>query len=397
MTASELDADERLRRMEAVVDVSLSEMGADQLLAELLDRVRRILRVDVAVVLHLDPHARQLMETAVSGRPDGSAGHRDPAWSGLAARIVRDRLPVAVAGVDSAASDLRSLAAVPLLANADVVGVLQVGSCRPRRFSAEDVQLLQLAADRATQASQAGQAHLDRAAALALQRSLLPPQLPEVSGVDMAARYLPGHDIGVGGDWYDVFLLPSGWLGVVIGDVAGHGLRAAVVMGRLRSALRAYALECPDPAEVLTRLDRKIRHFEPEHLATALYAMLPPDRNRIHLSLAGHPPPARAAPDRPAELLDLPVDHPLGFGGGHPRRTTVLDFPDDTVLVCYTDGLVERRGEPIDEGLHRLRATIEPGPAETVCTTVMANLVDDRPTDDIALLAIRRRSTGAAA
>jgi serine phosphatase RsbU (regulator of sigma subunit) len=165
----------------------------------------------------------------------------------------------------------------------------------------------------------------------------------------MAARYVPGHDAGVGGDWYDVFTLPSGWLGVVIGDVSGHGLRSAVVMGRLRSALRAYALVCDDPATALTLLDRKIYHFEAVNLATVLYAMFSPDRRTIRVSLAGHLAPLLATPGKPACPVDIPVDRPLGLHGRQrARRCTEVPIPPEAVLVCYTDGLVERRGEIID-------------------------------------------------
>jgi serine phosphatase RsbU (regulator of sigma subunit) len=339
------------------------------------------------------------VETAVSGRNCGPAGIPIPAGRGYLGRIVSDRQPVLIEHVEpgelpelSRAPHPRSLLGVPMLAGQDVVGVLQVGSRRSRRFTADDVHLLQLAADRAAQATLAMANRVDRAAALALQRSLLPAQLPEVCGLDLAARYLPGHHTGVGGDWYDVFGLPSGWLGVVIGDVTGHGLRAAVVMGRLRSALRAYALEDDDPASVLTRLDRKIRHFEGGHLATALYAMLPPDRSRIHLSLAGHPPPVLTRPAHPTELLELPVDEPLGLRGCRPRRGTVIDFPPGSVLICYTDGLVERRTESIDTGLERLRTTVAVAPADAICSAVMNGLADGEPSDDIALLMVRRRS-----
>src|SRR5213076_2919679 len=139
----------------------------------------------------------------------------------------------------------------------------------PRAFTGDDMDLLQLAADRAALAVQALTAKLDRAATRTLQLSLLPSALPAVGGLEMAARYVPGTG-KVGGDWYDVFPLPSGGVCAVIGDVAGTGLQAAVIMGRIRSALRAYALEAADPADVLDRLDRKMRHFEPDAMATVL-------------------------------------------------------------------------------------------------------------------------------
>ncbi|WP_233604411.1 PP2C family protein-serine/threonine phosphatase [Micromonospora sp. HM5-17] len=175
----------------------------------------------------------------------------------------------------------------------------------------------------------------------------------------------------------------------MVGDVSGHGLRAAVVMGRLRSALRAYALECDDPADALTRLDQKIQHFEAGNLATVLYALVSPDRDQIRISLAGHLAPMLADPDAGVGPLALPVDLPLGISRPK-RRTTVVDFPPEAVLVCYTDGLIERRNELIDVGLDRLRAAIRPGTAEAVCATIMNTLDIEQPVDDVALLALRR-------
>ena len=234
----------------------------------------------------------------------------------------------------------------------------------------------------------------DKAAALALQRSLLPNRLPDVPGVDLAARYVPGHEFGVGGDWYDVFSLPTGWLGVVIGDVAGHGLQSAVVMGRVRSALRAYALVCDDPAGALTLLDRKVHHFEAGTLTTAMYGMVSPDRTAVHVSLAGHLCPVLAHPDGPAALAPVPADPPLGIGrGGRPRRTTVVEMAPGAALISYTDGLVERRDEVIDVGLDRLCAAAAHVPADAagIVSRVMTVTDAERPVDDVAVLVVRRR------
>jgi hypothetical protein len=215
---------------------------------------------------------------------------------------------------------VRSLLGVPIFAAGDVVGVLHVGTFTPRRFNADDIGLLQLVADRAGVAGHIRSARTEQQAALSLQRSLLPPQLPQLPGLSMSARYLPGHEFGVGGDWYDVFPLPSAWTGLVIGDVSGHGLASAVVMGRIRSALRAYALVSDDPAEVLTLLDRKVRHFEAGSLTTALYAMIAPDRSVVRVSSAGHLPPVLAVPDRDTVLMDVPVNAPLGVGPAPPHH-----------------------------------------------------------------------------
>jgi sigma-B regulation protein RsbU (phosphoserine phosphatase) len=391
-------SDDRLRRFEAVTDATLSMLDVDDLLDELLDRIRDLLRVDTAVILLLDEHAQQLVATAAKGlEEEVRQGFRIAVGRGFAGRIARDKQPVVLENVTAADvvnpilldKGIRSLMGVPMFAGGEVIGVLHVGCLCPHRFTEDDVRLLQLAADRASLASRARASSIDRTAALALQRSLLPTHLPDAPGVDMAARYVPGHDAGVGGDWYDVFTLPSGWLGVVIGDVSGHGLRSAVVMGRLRSALRAYALICDDPATALTLLDRKMRHFEAGNLATVMYAMISPDRSTIQISLAGHLQPVLATPGQPAGTLNVPVDLPLGVGSRQPaRRRTEVSLPSEAVLICYTDGLVERRGEIIDVGIERLRAAVEPGPAEAVCARIMATVGAEQPTDDIALLTI---------
>ncbi|WP_144022465.1 SpoIIE family protein phosphatase [Asanoa hainanensis] len=394
------DSDERLRGLEAVTDAALSHLGVDELLSELLDRVFELLQVDTAVILLLDPHARQLVATAAKGLDqEFRPGVRVPVGRGFVGRIARDRRPLIIDDIaeETDTSNLvrgggvRSLLGVPIFGGGELAGVLHVGSVRPRAFSVNDVRLLEMVADRASVATHTRAGTVDRDTALALQRSLLPTALAAVPGVEMAARYLPGHDSGVGGDWYDVFSLPSGWLGVVVGDVSGHGLAAAVVMGRLRSALRAYALICSDPADALTHLDAKVHHFETGNLATVLYAMIPPTRDSIHISLAGHPPPVLVDADDHVAFLEAHTDVPLGMG--HPatdRRTTVVDFPPGALLVCYTDGLVERRRESIDVGLDRLRATVWAGQPDEVCTALMLVVGEERPTDDTALLAIRR-------
>jgi serine phosphatase RsbU (regulator of sigma subunit) len=276
-------------------------------------------------------------------------------------------------------------------AGGSIAGVLHVGRLVDRPFTDNDVDLLQQVGDRLAFYSHVRRLEIHRAVALALQRSLLPSRLPRLRGLDVAARYVP-EESGVGGDWYDVFRLPSGWMGIVVGDVAGHGLGAAVVMGRLRSALRAYALESDDPAVVLENLDRKVQHFEPESTATVLYAVVEPSSERIHLSSAGHLAPILAVPCAPTRVLELPPDPLLGVDTERRRRTTVVDLPEGALLFCYTDGLVERRETSLDDRLRRLCAAVEAGAPETVCTTVMGDLVGtDTPVDDVTAVAVRRR------
>jgi serine phosphatase RsbU (regulator of sigma subunit) len=230
----------------------------------------------------------------------------------------------------------------------------------------------------------------ERAAAGALQRSLVPAALPAIPGLDLAARYSPGAAT-VGGDWYDVFTLPTGELGVVMGDVAGHGLSAAVVMGRMRSSLRAYALESNDPAEVLDKLDRKMQHFEPGAIATVLYAVCHPKLEWARIASAGHWPPVLAVPDGPAAAVELPPGVLIGVDTDPRRTSTTVEIPPESLLCFYTDGLIERRDSSIDRNLRRLCESIKPGPAEAVCAAVMAALVGhDVVSDDVALLTVRR-------
>ncbi|WP_312033941.1 SpoIIE family protein phosphatase [Actinoplanes sp. TBRC 11911] len=391
---------ERLRRLESVTDATLSRLDASDMLDELLDRVRDLLDADTAAILLLDAHSRQLVATAAKGLEDEvRQGFRVSVGEGFAGRVAATRGPIVIPEVTPDVvvnpilleKGIRSLLGVPIFAAGDVVGVLHIGTLSPRDFTPDDVQLLQLAADRAGVAGRIRTQKLEQATALALQRSLLPTRLPAVPGVELAARYVPGHDFGIGGDWYDVIPLPSGWLGVVIGDVSGHGLASAVVMGRVRSALRAYTLVTDDPAEALALLDRKVHHFEFGNLTTAIYAMISPDHATVMLSSAGHLQPVLAVPGRPAALVDLPIDPPLGVGRHTaPRRTTTIELPPGAVLVCYTDGLVERRDRVIDEGMERLTSMVTPAPAEALCNLIMAGVATEQPTDDVAVLAVRR-------
>ena len=221
----------------------------------------------------------------------------------------------------------------------------------------------------------------------------------------LAARYVTGSGT-VGGDWYDVFVLPDGRLGVLVGDVAGSGLEAAVIMGRMRSALRAYVLESADPAIALRLLDRKIQYFEPDAMATVLYGVYTPGTGEFTVSSAGHLPPVLAAPDAPASLLPLRPDPPIGTADDPRRRSTTAFIPPGAFLCCFTDGLVERRGQLIDRGIDAVAAALDkqiavgPNPgatnmtaAEDACAAVMRTLVGDFDApDDIAILMLNRRS-----
>jgi len=231
-----------------------------------------------------------------------------------------------------------------------------------------------MAADRAALAVQSLRSREDHAAALALQRSLVPSALPAVRGVEVAARYVPGSG-RVGGDWYDVLVLPSGELGMVVGDVAGRGW-APRSSWAASAAPCAYALEFPGSADVLVKLDQKMQYFEEgDVMPTVSYAVLDPGSGQLRVSSAGHFPPVIAAPGQLGALARIAVDPPIGVTDAPVRRVTTLALQPGAVLCTFTDGLVESRYEPIDDGITRLCQAATPGPPEGVCVSVMHDLV----------------------
>jgi sigma-B regulation protein RsbU (phosphoserine phosphatase) len=392
---------ERLRVLEAVTDAELARLDLDKALATLLSQVLGLFRVDTAVVLLLEPASGQLLATAAAGlEEEVLQGVRVPVGAGFAGRVALHREPLILDRIDSTTvvnpllfmKHIHVLLGVPMMAHDELLGVLHIGSIEPREFTESDKELLQLVADRLALAVQVQRNTVERAAAAALQRSLLPGRLPSVPGIEFAARYVPGTDTGVGGDWYDVFALPDDQLGIVIGDVAGSGLNAAVIMGRLRSALRAYALEFVEPDVVLGKLDRKAGHFEHHAMATVSYLVLDPSREQVRLAIAGHPPPLLVPPGQPAGFLIQPdVDPPIGFGLAITgRNVSTIELPAGAILVLYTDGLIERRDRSIDEGMAQLRESIIEGSANTISAHIMAAMVGSHPAhDDVALLVVR--------
>ncbi|MEU6643173.1 SpoIIE family protein phosphatase [Saccharomonospora sp. NPDC046836] len=405
---SSVDSDsaaDRLRRIEAVTDTTLAHLDAAQLLNELLVRVRDLLAADTATVLLLDRSGQQLIASAASGiEEEVRQGVRIAVGEGFAGHIAATRQPLMIQQVGPTTvvnpllweKGITSLAGVPLLAGGELIGVLHIGTLAPRPFTEQDVQLLQVVGDRLALATHSRLSRAERAAASALQRNLLPTRLPHVPGLELSARYAPGEAGGVGGDWYDVFTLPSGWLCVAMGDVVGRGLPAATVMSRLRTTVRSYALDSADPGEVLSKVDQHVRHFEPQTMSTIAYAMWEPSLDRMHLSLAGHLAPVLIVPGEPASVLDVPVDPPVGVGSTPVRRrVATIDVPAGSTVLFYTDGLVERRHRTLDDGLRLLRESARAGSTELLCSTVMSRLVGADPTDDdIAVLAVRRQDTG---
>lgn len=228
----------------------------------------------------------------------------------------------------------------------------------------------------------------------ALQRSLLLERMPELPGISLAARYVPGEgEIRVGGDWYDAIPLSDGRLGLAIGDVVGHGISAAALMGQLRNTLRAYALEHDSPAEILGRLDNLLEHLEPRGMATMVYMIYDPAQSTLRFAAAGHPYPLLAQNGDAPEFLRGGRSLPLGTGVRGHRDDTTVGLSASATLVLYTDGLLERRTQrTLDEGMSKLAASTplrSAGP-DAACEHILgAMLGDEQPLDDIALLVMQ--------
>ena len=245
------EARTHLDSLQALTDTSLAQLDVHDLLVELLSRVRDILDADTAAVLLLDEGSGMLEARAAQGiEEEVRQGVRVPLGAGFAGRIAATRGPIRLDRVDATTvanpilweKGIRVMLGLPLLSGDRVLGVIHVGRLEDRPFTDDDVELLQVAAERVASVTQSRLLSIERAAATLLERSLLPPRLPRCEGLEFAARYVPAEARSVGGDWYDLFTLPSGKLWIVAGDVAGHGLQAAVVMGRIRScAARVHA------------------------------------------------------------------------------------------------------------------------------------------------------------
>jgi len=230
-------------------------------------------------------------------------------------------------------------------------------------------------------------------AAETLQRALLPADFAVVPGITFAGRYLAsGEETQVGGDWYDVIGLRDGKAGIAIGDVVGHGIHAASRMARLQSAVRAFALEGLRPGLVLERTSWFAFEDERPTMATMLYAVVDPDAGTLRAASAAHPPPLIIDPDGGASFAEGPRGSPLGARQYAAYEESVIAVEPGSAVVLYTDGLVERPGVSLDEGLERLRhiaSSLPPGP-EALCEELVdAALAGTRPRDDVAVLVAR--------
>src|SRR6202522_3636255 len=292
-----------------------------------------------------------------------------------------------------------SMLVLPAISKGKVVGLFccfrELGT---RRFDRYDMEMaMDFAGRQAVFFDHATRYNREHATALTLQRAMLPTHLSYPSSIDVRHRYLPGSElVEVGGDWYESIRLPGARVALVVGDVAGHGVRAAVTMGRLRTAIQTLAmLELP-PAESLQQLDELMHTLgerEP-HFATCAYAVYDAVSGDCEVAVAGHLPPLLVRPDGTNELLDVPPAPPLGIGDGE-VESRQFKIEDGSLFVLYTDGLVENKGQDISDGLARLQGIFGPGsptrPLEDLCKAALDGVYSDHQRDDIALLIARLR------
>lgn len=397
-----LDLHEALRRLARLVVPELADWSVVDLLEE-PDRPHR-----VAFASSADVDAEALLGPLPNLPPDGVSP---------LAEVLRGADPVLLADMSAAPDDPDPLHAAelelfgmlgaasaivaPLRARGRVLGALTlVRTAAEHAYTPADVTLVDDLARRAALAVDNARLYgVQQHVAETLQRSML-AELPPVPGLELAGRYRPARETAqVGGDWYDAFLLRDGVPALVIGDVVGHDLEAAVRMGQLRNILRGVAVDTgAPPSEVLYRVDEVIAHLQVADLVTGVYARLEgePGGDRVLTwSNAGHPAPLVVSTDGSTRLLEEPTGLLLGLqparrhDGRHPL------VPGSTVLL-YTDGLVESRTTSLDEGLARLRELAGPlagVPLDELCDTLLAELAADA-TDDVALLAVRLPATG---
>ncbi|MFD0275002.1 SpoIIE family protein phosphatase [Kitasatospora sp. NPDC127111] len=287
----------------------------------------------------------------------------------------------------------RSMLVVPLSARGTVLGILKLLRL-PDRASFDEgdaATLKELAARAALSLDNARLHRAESRVATTLQRSMIPTRPPQIPGVQIAHRYLPGDSKAeVGGDWFDAIQLPGSRVALVVGDVMGHGLHSAAAMGRFRTAMQTLAALDLPPGQLLRHLDNLAHKLGDDHLATCLYAVYDPINRTCELASAGHVPPVLVHPDGSGELLEIPAGAPIGVGGV-PFVAKTIDVSDGSMLVLCTDGLVEVRGGDIGAGLAALCGNlIDPRQSpEQACDVVLERLHSDDRKDDVALLVAR--------
>jgi PAS domain S-box-containing protein len=363
--------------------------------------------LEVAALTHRDPE-RAAMLGRLRDEPVAATGPLivQAAYTSGATRLVRDvsaKLPRWAREEPGVVGVLRqvqpkSAIAVPLTAARQILGVMVLGRGQGRpQFADSDVAVIEELARRLA----AGLANADtfareHAIAETLQRSLLPDALPDIPGLELAVRYLPATaEADVGGDWYDAFPVDGDRVGLVIGDVVGHSITSASVMGQVRNMLRAYAIDDPGPDQVLARTNQALARLLPSALATVACAVLDPATGELSYASAGHPPPLMTGTG-PADYLPDTGGVMLGAAAGTGFRAVQRRLPPGGGLLFYTDGLIEDRRRDISDGLAALASALTGpacGAAEEICSAAQISLLGvGARADDVCLLACRRQN-----
>ncbi|MCI2239560.1 SpoIIE family protein phosphatase [Paenibacillus sp. TRM 82003] len=389
-----------------VVDTARSVFGAAHAGLSVVDAERGVLRTPF--LEELAPGGLEQWEDLPLGGPGpGTAALREQRPRFEDGDALRERYPELAARWEAA--DVSYLAAVPLVAAGRGVGLVTLVWSGGNHLRPEHRTLLEASTSYATQALQRALLLTERTeVARTLQRAMLTAELPQPDDLHLAARYLPAHaGAQVGGDWYDVLLLPGGATLLVIGDVAGHDVVAAAAMGQLRIALRALAVDRDEtPARLLERLEAVVASLGGEPLlASCLVGRVEQTaadraagRRVLRWAWAGHPPPLLVHADGRVDVLRAEPDVLLGVpGAGESTRRRSdhrAELPTGSTLLLYTDGLVERRDADLDAGVERLRAAataLAGAPGDALAEALDRLLSDAAPAggDDVAVLAVR--------
>ena len=397
-----------VRTLQILSDAALSHLEMGGLTAELVERAATLFQADSACLLLRDENAPGLGVHAARGVLTVTPGSRVTLGEGTFGRLAVEREAALLVGEELPALDMAptgegeegakaiaSLMVVRLVASDELLGLIVLGATAEDRFDAGDLELLTLAADRMAIAIDHVQrfAH-GRQLVETLQRSLLPDRLPHHPRLELAARYLPsGLAPQIGGDWYDALELDRDRTAVMIGDVVGHGVRAATTMSELRNALRAFAVEGHGPGAALQQLDRVVHAtFGPGMIATVLFLIIDASKGTVSISRAGHPPPALRSAGGEIRFLETGGTLPLGIDDRVKADEAEYAVNAGDTLLLFTDGLVERRRESINTGFDRLREAFTGAPVdvEQLCDYILERTVTEQAShDDIAVLAVR--------
>jgi PAS domain S-box-containing protein len=356
-------------------------------------RLRRVVVRDAATTAKVNFEVGDLITMPLTGSSAVALSRGKPLLARNPAEIVRQVAYTPGHAEALLARGVHTLIMVPLIARGVILGATTFGRAEhPEPYDEADVRLVSDLVSRAA-------VHIDNArlytrehtTAVTLQRSLLPRHIPQVAGLDIAYRYQPASRAAeIGGDWFDVIPLDTGQVALVVGDVTGHSIHAAAIMGQLRTTTATLArLGCP-PEEIMGQLSRVAAEHGDETGATCLYALYDPGSRRCRFTSAGHPPPALRHPNGSTEFLDVPGGMMLGVC--HSRYpATDTELPPGSVLALYTDGLIELPGQDIGTGMSRLTRTLAASPARSLdqlCDSVLTGL-GPYARDDTALLLAR--------